>query len=153
MLLKYYSQYASKFGKLSLGHRTWKISFHSNPKERKGKPKNAQTTTQLHSSHMLARLCSKFIKLGFSSTWTKNFQMYDMGFEEAEVPEIKLTNSIVSWRKQESSRKKHLLPVHWLYQSHWLCGSWPTGKFLKRWECQTTLPVSWETCIKPRNNT
>ena len=24
------------------------------------------------------------------------------------------------------------------------------GKFLKRWEYQTTLPVSWETCIEPK---
>ena len=31
--------------------------------------------------------------------------MYEMGFEEAEDPEIKLPNSIGSWRKQESSRK------------------------------------------------
>ena len=23
-----------------------------------------------------------------------------------------------------------------------------TGKFLKRWEYQTTLPVSWETCVQ-----
>ena len=30
-----------------------KVSFHSNPKERM--PKNAQTTGQLHSSHMLAK--------------------------------------------------------------------------------------------------
>ena len=28
------TQYASKFGKLSSGHRTEKVSFHSNPKER-----------------------------------------------------------------------------------------------------------------------
>ena len=28
------TQYASKFGKLSSGHRTGKVSFHSNPKER-----------------------------------------------------------------------------------------------------------------------
>ena len=27
------------------------------------------------------------------------------------------------------------------------CGSQQTGKFLKRWAYQTTLPVSWETCI------
>ena len=31
-----------------------KVSFHSNPKER-AMPKNVQTTTQLHSSHMLAK--------------------------------------------------------------------------------------------------
>ena len=33
--------------------------------------KNGQTTTQLHSFHMLAKYCSKFSKLGFSSMWTK----------------------------------------------------------------------------------
>ena len=30
-----------------------KVSFHSKPKERQAVPKNAQTTTQLHSSHTL----------------------------------------------------------------------------------------------------
>ena len=24
------------------------------------------------------------------------------------------------------------------------------GKFLKRWECQTTLPVAWETCMQAK---
>ena len=33
-LWKCYIQYASKFGKLSSGHRTRKVSLHSNPKER-----------------------------------------------------------------------------------------------------------------------
>ena len=31
MLSKCYTQYTSKFGKLSSGHRTGKVSFHSNP--------------------------------------------------------------------------------------------------------------------------
>ena len=34
MLWKCCTQYASKFGKLSSGHRTGKVSFYSNPKER-----------------------------------------------------------------------------------------------------------------------
>ena len=34
MLWKCCTQYASKFGKLSSGHRTGKVHFHSNPKER-----------------------------------------------------------------------------------------------------------------------
>ena len=33
MLLKYCTQYVSKFGKLSTGHRTGKVSFHSSAKE------------------------------------------------------------------------------------------------------------------------
>ena len=36
--------------------------------QRKAMPKNAQTTTQLHSSHMLVKECSKFSKPGFSNT-------------------------------------------------------------------------------------
>ena len=37
---------------------------------------------------MLARLCSKSFKLGFSSKWTENFQMYKLGLEKSEEPEI-----------------------------------------------------------------
>ena len=44
----------SKFGKLSSGHRTGKGQF-SFQSQRKAMPKNAQTTSQLHSSHMLAK--------------------------------------------------------------------------------------------------
>ena len=59
MLLKCCTQYASKLGKLSSGHRTGKGQF-SFQSQRKVIPKNAQTTTQLHSSHTLAKWCSKF---------------------------------------------------------------------------------------------
>ena len=53
MLWKCCTQYASKFGKLS-GHRTGKGPF-SFQSLRKAIPKNAQTTTQLHSSHKLIK--------------------------------------------------------------------------------------------------
>ena len=51
-------------------------------------PKNAQTTTQLHSSHTLPKECSKFSKLGFKSMWTKNSQMFKLDLEKAKEPEI-----------------------------------------------------------------
>ena len=54
MLLKCYTQYARKYGKLSSGHRTGKGPF-SFQSQRKAMPKNVQTTTQLHSFHILAR--------------------------------------------------------------------------------------------------
>ena len=47
-------QYASKFGKLSSGHRTGKGQF-SYQSQRKAMPKNDQTTAQLHSSHTLVK--------------------------------------------------------------------------------------------------
>ena len=48
------TQYASKFGKLSSGHRTGKGQF-SFQTQRKAMPKNAQTATQLHSPHTLVK--------------------------------------------------------------------------------------------------
>ena len=48
------TQYSSKFGKLSNGHRTGKGQF-SFQSQRKAMQKNAQTTAQLHSSHMLVK--------------------------------------------------------------------------------------------------
>ena len=50
MLSKCCTQYASKLGKLSSGHRTGKGQF-SFQFQRKVMPKNAQTTAQLPSSH------------------------------------------------------------------------------------------------------
>ena len=52
--VKVSQQYASKFGKLSSGHRTGKGQF-SFQSQRKAMPKNAQTTAQLHSSHTLVK--------------------------------------------------------------------------------------------------
>ena len=53
-VVKCCTQYASKLGKLSSGHRTGKDQF-SFQSQRKAMPKNAQTTVQLHSSHMLVK--------------------------------------------------------------------------------------------------
>ena len=54
MLWKCCTQYASKFGKLSSGHRTGKGQF-SFQSQRKVMPKNAQTTAQLHAFHTLVK--------------------------------------------------------------------------------------------------
>ena len=95
---------------------------------------------------MLARLHSKPFKLGFSSTLTENFQIYKLGLEKAEESEIKLPAFIWSWRKQENSRKTSTSAS--LSTLKPLCGTQQTGKFLKRWEYQTTLTASWETCMQ-----
>ena len=54
ILLKFCTQYASKFGKLSSGHKTGTCQF-SFQFQRKAMLKNVQTTAQLHSSHTLAK--------------------------------------------------------------------------------------------------
>ena len=64
--MKALTQYANKFEKLSSGHRTGKGQF-SFQSQRKAMP-NVHITAQLHSSHTLAKKCSKFSKRGFNST-------------------------------------------------------------------------------------
>ena len=73
--------------------------------------------------------------------------MCKLGFKEAEEPEIKLPICLEPWRKQRSSKnKKKSDTLTTLKLTAWFKTN--CGKFLKRWEYQTTLPVSWETCIQ-----
>ena len=104
LLLKSWTQYVKKFGKLSIGHRTGKGLFLFQS-QRRVMSKNVPTTIQLCSFYMLAWLCSKSFKLGFSSTWTENFYMYELDLEKAEELEIKLPTFVWLWRKQGNSRK------------------------------------------------
>ena len=56
-------------------------------------PKNVQTTTQLYSSHMLAKWCSNFSKPGFKSTWTMNFQDVQTGFRKGRGTRDHIVNT------------------------------------------------------------
>ena len=52
---------------------------------------------------------------------------------------------LLDHRESKSIPEKYLILLHWLHKSLWPSGSWQTGKLLKRWECQTTLPDAWKT--------
>ena len=122
-----------------------KFSFKS---QRKAMPKNVQTISQLHSSHMLAKECSKFSTPGFNSMWTVNFQMFKLVLEKAEEPEIKLPTPVRSSKKQESSRKTSISALLTMPKPLTVWITTNCGKFFKRLECQTTSPASWEICMQ-----
>ena len=111
-------------------------------------PKNAQTTTQLHSFHMLARSCSKSSKLVFNSTWTENFQMFKLVLEKAEETVIKLPTSTGSSKKQENYRKTSTSALLTMPKPLTVWVVTNCGKFFKSWEYQTTWPASWEICMQ-----
>ena len=75
-----------------------------------------------------------------------NFQMFKLDLEKTEEPEIKLPTSVGSSKKQESSRKTSAWLTTPKPLTVWITTNF--GKFLKRWEYQTTLPVSWEICMQ-----
>ena len=125
-----------------------KVTFHSNPKERQCQ--GMLTTKQLHSSHMLAKWCSKFSKPGFSNTWTVNFQVFKLVLEKAEEAEIKLPTSVGSLRKQESSRKTSTSALLDYSKAFDCVDHNKLWKILKVWEYQTTLLASWDNCMQVR---
>ena len=93
---------------------------------------------------------SKCSKPGFNHTRTKNFQMFKLVLEKAEQPEIKLSTSVGSSKKQESSRKIFTSALLTMPKplTVWITAN--CGKFFKRWECQTTQPASLEICMQVR---
>ena len=104
-----------------------KVSFHS-------------ISIQLHSFHLLARLCSNSFKLGL--------QMYILSLEKAEELEIKFSTPLVHRKSKgipskTSSSLTVLKPL-----TMWITTN--CGNFLKRWKYQTTLPGSWETYMQDK---
>ena len=125
-----------------------KVSFHSNPKE-KAMPKNAQTIAQLHSSHTLAKKCSKFSKQGFNSTWTELSDV-QVGLRKGKGTRDQIANICWIIKKQESSRKTSISALLTMPKPLTIWITTKCGKFFKRWEYQTTLPASWEICLQIR---
>ena len=80
--------------------------------------------------------------------WTMNFQMFKLDLEKAEEPEIKLPTSVGWSKKQEGSRKTSALLTMPKPLTVWITTN--CGKFLKRWEYQTTLPALWEIGMQVR---
>ena len=76
--------------------------------------------------------------------------MYKLDFAKAEEPEIKFPAFVGSCRKQENSGKLYtsasltvLKPLIALITTNY-------RRFFKRWEYQSSLTVSWETCMQDK---
>ena len=100
------------------------------------------TTGQLHPSPTLVRLRLKSCLLGFTIMGTKNFQMWKLGLEKEEEPEIKFPTFTGLQRKQENFRKTSISVSLTMLKplTVWIMTN--CGELLERREYQTILPVS-----------
>ena len=144
LLLKCCTQYDSKFGKLSSGHRTGKGQF-SFQSQRKAVPKNVQAT-QLHYhtitliSHT-SKVMLKILQARLQQYVNSELPDVPAGFRKGRGTRDQIAN-IHQIIEKESSRKTStsaslttLKPL-----TVWLKTN--CEKFFKRWEYQTTLPAS-----------
>ena len=123
--------------------RKSQFSFQS---QRRAMPKNVQTTIHLPLFHMLVGLCSKPLKLGFSSLWTRNFLMYKLIYKRGTRDQI----ANIWWiteKAREFQEKTSISATLTMLKPLTVWVTTNYGKFLKRWEYLTTLPVSWEICM------
>ena len=135
LLQKCCTQYANKFGKLSEGHRTGKSQFLFQS-QRKAMPENVQTILQLYSFHMLARLYSKSFKLGLQQYVNRKCPDVQAGFTKGRGTRDQIAN--IYWII-EKAREFQKNITDYAKAFVWITAN--CGKFLKRWEYQTTLPV------------
>ena len=110
-------------------------------------PKNAQTTTQLHSSHA-GKVMLKILQARLQQYVNSELPDVQTRFRKGRVTRDRIAS--IRWiiEKQEDSR--HLLLLYWLCQSLWLWIPINCGTFWKRQEYKTTWPASWEICMQVR---
>ena len=122
MLPKCCTRYASKFGKLSSGHRTGKGQF-SFQSQRKAMPKNAQTTTQLHSSPHTSKVMLKILHARLQQYVNRELPDVKAGFGKGRGTRDQIANIHCIMENHESSRKTYIsalltMPKPWLCVDH-----------------------------------
>ena len=109
-----------------------KVSFHSNPKERQCQRMFKHHTIALISH--ISKVILKILHARLQQYMNQEFPDVQAGF--LKEPEIKLPTSTGSLKKQESSRKTYALLTMPKPLTVWITIN--CGKFLKRWEYQST---------------
>ena len=140
MMWKCCTQYASKFGKLSSGHRTGKGQF------------SFQSQRMFKLPHNCTHLNAGKVKL-------KILQARLQQYVNSELPDVQ-----VGFIKGRGTRD-HIFNIRWIikkarefqknicfcfieYAKAFVWITTNCGKFFKRWEYQTTWPASWEICMQ-----
>ena len=78
--------------------------------------------------------------------------MFNLDLEKAEEPEIKLLTSIRSEKKQENSKKTSISASLTMLKPLTVWIATNCGKFLEKWEYQTTLPAPEKSVCRSRSN-
>ena len=145
MLWKACTQNASKYGKLSNGHRTGKMSvFIPIPKTGNAKECSNYSTIVLmsHASKIMLKILQARLQQYM------NWELPDSqaGFRKARGTRDQIANICWIIEKAKEFQKKSTSALLTMQKSLSVWITTNCGKFFKRWGYQTILPVSWEMC-------
>ena len=150
MLWKCCTQYVSKFGKLSSGHRNEKgqVSFQS------------QRNVQMFNAKECSNYCTIALISHTSKVMLKILQARLQQSVNHELPDVQ-----TGFRKGRGTRDQ-IANIHWIMEKArefqkniysalltipkplTVCITINCGKFWKRWDYQTTTHASWEICMQ-----
>ena len=142
MLYKCCTQCASKFGKLSSGHRTGKGQF-SFQCQKKALPKNVQTTAHSDTPHTLAKSQNSPSQASIvCEPWTSRCSRW---IYKSQRNQKSNCQHLLDYRKSKRvSEKTSTSALLTMPKPLTLWITTNCGKFWKSLEYQTTWPASWE---------
>ena len=104
MLQNSCTQYASKFGKLSSGHRTGKMSVFI-PIPKKGNAKECSNYQTIALISHASKVMLKILQARLQQHVNQEISDIQAGFRKGRGTRDQIATSAGSWKKQESSRK------------------------------------------------
>ena len=152
MLWKCCTQYASKFGKLSSGHRTGKGQF-SSQFQKKGNAKEFSNCCTIALISHTSKVMLKILQARLQQYVNHELPDVQAGFRKGRGTRDQLAISIGLLKKQESSRKTNASAslTTWKPLTVWITTNW--GKFLKRWKLlPPDLPPEKSVCRSGSNS-
>ena len=141
MLWKCCTQYVSKFGKLSSGYRTEKVF---SPIPKKGNTKECSNYWTVELISHTSKVMLKILQARLQQYMKWELPDVQAGFRKgrgARDPIVNICCIIGKGRESRKASTSALLTMP-MPLTVWITEN--CGKFLNRWEYQTTWPASWE---------
>ena len=148
MLWKCYTQYVSKFGKLSISLQDWKRSVFI-PVPKKG---NAKECSNYHTIALIShasKVMLKILQARLQQYVKHELPVVQAGFRKGR--EIRGQTANIRWIMEKA--REFQKNIYFCFIDYAKAFVWITincGKFWMRWEYQTTLSASWEICMQVR---
>ena len=149
MLWKFCTQYVSKFGKLSSGHRNGKSQF-SFQFPKKGKAKEFSNSCIIAVISHASKVMLKILQARLQQYMNHELPDVQAGFRKGRGTRDQIANFCWIIKKAREFQKNIYFCLLTMPKSLSVWITIDCGKFFKRWEYQSTWPVSWETCVQFR---
>ena len=143
MLCKCYVNMSANLENSAVAIGLEKLSFHSSSKE--GKTKESWNYRTISLISHACKVILKIFQARLRQYGNWEFSYVQAGFRKGRGTRDQISNICqIIEKAREFQKNIDFCFIDYAKAFVWLTTNW---KILKRWEYQTTLPASWETCI------